>query len=104
MLRHKMSLSENFELELRTEADLEVTGSAEEKAFEMPENPSDLAPIAVTQTFQVIKHMASPLQNITAEVCADPTQVVVLLGLRNLNIDSSQRNLTSNMPCCLPVV
>ena len=69
MLRHKMSLSENFELELRTEADLEVTGSAEEKAFEMPENASELAPIAVTQTFQVVKHMASPVQNITAEVC-----------------------------------
>ena len=53
---------------LKAEADLEVTGSTEEKAFVMPENPYSLGPIPVTQTFQVIKHLPSPVQGITVEV------------------------------------
>jgi hypothetical protein len=57
----------NFILKLKTEADLEVTGSTEQKSFLLPENPANTKPVIFGQTFQIRKLLASPVQDISVQ-------------------------------------
>ena len=60
----------SFALDLRTEADLEVTGSTNRSPFKLPEaeNPDKQHKVSFTQTFQVKNVLPTPIQGVDIEV------------------------------------